>query len=533
MMMKKNTSPGPLLLFPMIELTEDKSIDYISLIGDSAEGINLIRALTKDLSADNPILSWSHEGLNTTIKKSDVVRLYLSHINLPSLKLFARSFLMLNTVNVSFNNLKELDSFACFENLLFLDISHNKITSLSFATNLSKLNVLRCQNNLIESLEEVKHMPLLKELWISNNKIQWQQYINLNSLKLLEVFIKSDKEKVSEENAKIDSFVIYLVPSIKCLDGTPVSCGIEQAAISVDVKVMLTQARALLQVSEQHNAESLKKGGLLETQQKKGFNSKSRKKSPSSVVVSKRGVALTDEHITVPDEDNSSLGPRKGQKLPKQDTESQSLPDSSALDDEIVEAAPMEGSGSQKVKSSRSTMAAVRKIPKKFAGPGPSKEPSSKDLEAAVVVKFNSKLEDSPIALSVQSNGEGYMRWVVQNHSLPLMHSVLHCRWSRAGPMACSWEAGRLLACYRASGCVACVFDRRSLSGSVMDPRGRCVLAVNDRSARTLDRAGGTLHEFLRRGAQVAEAAGGSAEECEWSFEGLLMKFDPNKWEVT
>jgi len=484
-------------------MTEDEFADYISIIGDSVEGSALVKAASKDLSSDvvSPVLSWTSEGLNTTIQKCDVLRIYLTHINLPSLKLFARDFTKLNTVNVSFNNLKELDGFACFENLLFLDISHNKITSLSFATNLSKLTILRCHNNLIESLEELKHMPLLKELWTSNNKIQWQQYINLSSLKQLEVFVKSDKEKASEETVKIDSFVTHLAPSIRILDGSPVASTIEQAA-PIDVKIMLTQARALLQVSDQYG-ESFK-GTQTKKPQKGSSLQQTSKKSPSSLVSSKRSTPLTDEQLA----EVESSGLRRGQKQPPKDSESQSLPDRSSAMDEEAEAAAVDASVTQKARGSRSTMAAARKIPKKFVGPAPEKEPS-KEGEAALVVKFSSKLEDSPIALSVQSNGDGYMRW------------------SRGGPMACSAEAGRLLACYRASGSVACVFDRRSFSGSVMDPRGRCVLVVSEQgSARTLDKAGGTIAEF-HRGAPAA------SEALEWTFEGLRMKFDPVAWEVT
>ena len=255
--------------------------DFISIIGDETEASSLVRALStsenfSDLDLQNNAneISWNYDDIEILIKRTSIKRLFLTHCNLSSFNVFTMAFNSLAAVNISFNNFKDLSCLSAAHHLRILDISHNRICSISFVSSLSQLTSLRCHNNSIESLRELKNAPLIQELWVSNNDIQWQQYIYLSSLKSLEILIKSDKEK-SNDDKKIDNFLLSVVPSLKILDGGAVKAIADQT-VSIDVKIMLTQARAALQ--ESVNIESQENNRVTAS---KGI---SKKKSPATVV---------------------------------------------------------------------------------------------------------------------------------------------------------------------------------------------------------------------------------------------------------
>lgn len=70
-----------------------------------------------------------------------------------------------------------------FCNLVHLDISYNKISSLEFLTNLTKLEYLDVSKNLIETIlyDDFKNLINLKQLNLANNKIV---YIEINTFKI-------------------------------------------------------------------------------------------------------------------------------------------------------------------------------------------------------------------------------------------------------------------------------------------------------------------------------------------------------------
>eukprot|EP01036_Dinobryon_divergens_P023898 gene23898-32294_t len=449
------------------------------------------------------------------------------------------AFNSLAVVNISFNNFKDLSCLSAAHHLRILDISHNRICSISFVSSLSQLTSLRCHNNSIESLRELKNAPLIQELWVSNNDIQWQQYIYLSSLKSLEILIKSDKEK-SNDDKKIDNFLLSVVPSLKILDGGAVKAIADQT-VSIDVKIMLTQARAALQ--ESVNIESQENNRVTAS---KGI---SKKKSPAIIGKIKRQSSKSSQVLeeldisSAVDDDGAVTSTSTTENALDSDviTSHRSAPSSrssfanptqSSTSGDLIAANQPANIGQVSAKHGRSTMAAARKIPKKYPGtaiigsPNPSAEDigSGQQLEVATtesaprtLVKFNSTTSDAPIALCIYPNNDGY------------------ARWSRGGPMACSTENGRLLACYKA-GAVALVYDRRAGNGSIMDTRGRCLFVISEyNNARVLDRVGTTLMEYHKGDSPLAaegESAGGKVKTS-WNFEGLNMNFDPEKWELT
>jgi len=74
------------------------------------------------------------------------------------------------------------------------------------------------------------------------------------------------------------------------------------------------------------------------------------------------------------------------------------------------------------------------------------------------------------------------------------------------------------------------VLDKEG-NGSVMDPRGKCVLLLQEAgTARVLDRAG-NLVGAERRGAEAGADEEG-AKVYKWAFDGLHVEFKPSSWEL-
>ena len=415
--------------------------DFISIIGDETEGSSLVRALStlenfSDLDLQNNAneISWNYDDIEILIKRTSIKRLFLTHCNLSSFNVFTIAFNSLAVVNISFNNFKDLSCLSAAHHLRILDISHNRICSISFVSSLSQLTSLRCHNNSIESLRELKNAPLIQELWVSNNDIQWQQYIYLSSLKSLEILIKSDKEK-SNEDKKIDNFLLSVVPSLKILDGGAVKAIADQT-VSIDVKIMLTQARAALQ--ESVNIESQENNRVTAS---KGI---SKKKSPAVIGKIKRQSSKSSQVLeeldisSAVDDDGAVTSTSTTENALDSDviTSHRSAPSSrssfanptqSSTSGDLIAANQPANIGQVSAKHGRSTMAAARKIPKKYPGtaiigsPNPTAEDigSGQQLEVATtesaprtLVKFNSTTSDAPIALCIYPNNDGYARYV-------------------------------------------------------------------------------------------------------------------------
>ena len=114
------------------------------------------------------------------------------------------------------------------------------------------------------------------------------------------------------------------------------------------------------------------------------------------------------------------------------------------------------------------------------------------------------------------------------------------------------------------TGLVAALFDTRNGSGTVMDPKGRCVLSVSSSAqgsgsagsaataataaggdgggvrqvAKFLDPKGNVALEMSRgdsatgSDAAAASAASAAGVALEWAFDGLLISFRPGTWEL-
>ena len=415
---------------------ETETTEFVSIIGDVLECSLLFRALSQFESLSNSSksqtneLSWNHDlGIVITVNRLKITRLIVSHCGIATFNSLALAFSQVQDVNISFNNVKELDCLSTAVNIRFLDISHNRISSLSFLSALNNLNVLRCHNNIVESLEDVKSCTQLQELWVSNNRIPWQQFVHLSSLKVLEVLIKGDREKSTEESKKLDTFLINIVPSLRILDGSPVS-GMADQGLSVDVKIMLTQARAALNACETADNRISSKA------------SATRKKPQLPNRISKKGSrgSRLNEDSSAGEESETAPSSRGAEG----DTEGDAIR-SNGLAREVTSepiVASERAPGGASATHGRSTMAASRKIPSRKYPPSAAASSSAaasavrrdnestselgqeeeeeqhkeegggkgQSLVPETVVRFPSSTSDAPIALCIYANKDGYAR---------------------------------------------------------------------------------------------------------------------------
>lgn len=238
------------------------SSDCVVIVNSASEASHLQRQLEHQCS--DVYFEWN-QGF---ITKQSLSRLCISNCNISTCQHVADNFTSLLQLNVASNALKDLTCISSLNKLELLDISHNKLESLSFAVDMKSLSVLRCHNNRIESLEHLKSCSAMIDIWLSNNKIPWVQFIFLSTMKNLQSIVKCGNP--ADEKSKFDEYVQCIIPSLKMLDGaliatgasnnnnnmgkmkasaSGIGCG-DDVHYSTDIKVMITQARGQLLVKD-------------------------------------------------------------------------------------------------------------------------------------------------------------------------------------------------------------------------------------------------------------------------------------------
>lgn len=253
-------------------------------------------------------------------------------------------------------------------------------------------------------------------------------------MKNLHTLMKSDKDN-SIDDKKLDNFLLSVAPSLKVLDGGAVKALLVDQAVSVDVKVMLTQARAALQESVNVESQEGNKGSASKV--------KSKTKSPAIISKVKRQSSksfqpLDQENFSSTVDDDGTISDAKSNKVDQGGSSSHSAPSSfsnpsqsSISGDLFFPADPPVNAGQvsngQNIKHGRSTMAAARKILKKYPGTvigSPNPTTAGEDVGSAqqsentptesapkTIVKFNSTTSDAPVALCIYVNNDGYARY--------------------------------------------------------------------------------------------------------------------------
>ena len=122
------------------------------------------------------------QGLSVLAKTFDGSSYAYSSLSLTSLGIKSmgdclRLFTHLRNLNISKNNLKELDEVLHLPYLVTLDASENQVASLSFLNNvgdrgcLKYLEVLKIEKNQIKELVNLYPLNRLKKLFLADNQI--------------------------------------------------------------------------------------------------------------------------------------------------------------------------------------------------------------------------------------------------------------------------------------------------------------------------------------------------------------------------
>ncbi|RYY85791.1 hypothetical protein EON63_06840 [archaeon] len=193
-----------------------------------------------------------------------------------------------------------------------MDVSHNRLQSLDFVLDCMFLRVLRCHHNSIESLMPLENHSKLEEIWISNNKIDWAQFMYLQSNKELRILVKNHNP--CDDKVKCNEFILNILPSLQCLDSQQSS---DTGTMShrhtddIDLKVMLTQARA--QLKRDHSSQNL----TIENISLQG-DSFATERSRSHSAKTSRGMSRTSEseHSHTPDGRHSASSSHKHRHPP-------------------------------------------------------------------------------------------------------------------------------------------------------------------------------------------------------------------------
>ena len=124
-------------------------------------------------------------------------------------------------LNISFNKLTNIDFLINLnQSLLMLDVSHNKLTTLSILKDVNfNLNVLRINNNQIDNLCFLKEKSItsLVELWCSCNKIEWQEFYLIRNISYsLHYIVVYDNPATSKEG--FYAFLYGCCSSLKRID---------------------------------------------------------------------------------------------------------------------------------------------------------------------------------------------------------------------------------------------------------------------------------------------------------------------------
>lgn len=184
-------------------------IDHISIFND----IPLGQLFFSEIRNNKETLSFDDEEFSLeSIGKVTLVNIRIRTIDSPSLP-----FTNLTYLNLSFNRISEIDGLSHLVALEILDISHNKIFDLSPINKMISLVILRVENNLIEILKPISNCTMMKQLFLGNNNIQWEEIAYLESFKLLEV-INIGKNPM-EKKLKLFDFLCAFMPSLILING--------------------------------------------------------------------------------------------------------------------------------------------------------------------------------------------------------------------------------------------------------------------------------------------------------------------------
>ena len=205
---------------------------------------------------DNRSIYWKFDEFSCQHLRN----LTLSNVKLKNIN-FIKHCSLLKSLNISFNQIRDIRPIENMTQLVVLDMSHNKIINVEHVKGLSQLEILRCHKNYIQSIESFNSLLELQELWMSNNEVNWTEFIHFSKLQNLSHIVL--EKNTCDDKPKFLEFLMAICPSILTIDGKAAIQYLPKASRidknwynpseflkTTDGRIMLTQAKALLNESQ-------------------------------------------------------------------------------------------------------------------------------------------------------------------------------------------------------------------------------------------------------------------------------------------
>jgi hypothetical protein len=488
-------------------------IDQITIFNDVPKAQEWFRLLRSADSSQEDVINLEEEELVL----AELTKVSLVNLRLRGIETLSLPFERIQYLNLSFNRISELSGLSHLMSLKTLDFSHNRVVELEPLRNLKNLEIVRCDYNIIETLEPLYDTIKLNQLWLSNNRLKWEELIYLTQLNKLKIINLSDNPL--EKKPKIYEFLCSLKPFILFINGISRKDFFEQKLTentdqsgdffrSPDGKVMLTRARAYFKASNTSNLnkdrlnKSIKNstidfGGELTQAIDLSIHSKcspSRDKN-SNTMKTNKNAKFDDDDYTGSEKiqvDQNKDNFESTSLLPSINETDSSLSSHSNTPDKISSTVRnndnLIGSSSPIIKddyNSNHDKDVSKNLKKNFnqefqydtADNNKDNLKSMGNCEGQII-RFGGNDDDldAIVAFNLNSDRSGYVRW------------------TRSGPIACSLEGGRLLSSYK-SGSIAAMLDAAG-NGSMMDPKGRCLLVMTQENSgvvKILDKSGNNV----------------------------------------
>jgi Leucine-rich repeat (LRR) protein len=492
-------------------------IDQITIFNDVPKAQEWFQLLRSVDSNQEDVINFEEEELVLV----ELTKLSLVNLRLRGIETLSLPFDRIQYLNLSFNRISELSGLSHLISLKTLDISHNRVVELEPLRNLKDLEIVRCDYNIIETLEPLYDTIKLNQLWLSHNRIRWEELIYLTQLNKLKIINLSDNPL--EKKPKIYEFLCSLKPFILFINGISRREFFEQKLTentdksgdffrSPDGKVMLTRARAYFKTSNTSNLnkdrlnKSIKNstidfGGELTQAIDLSIHSKSnpnRDKNSNPIRTNKNAKCNDDDYTGSEkglaqthgdqNEDNfelRSLLPSITEKNTPLNSHS-NTPDkiSSTVrnNDNLVDRnSPIikdDYQSNHVKKGSKNLLKNLYEVKEYDTADNNKDNLKSMCICEGQIIRFGGNDDDldAIVAFNLNSDKSGYVRW------------------TKSGPIACSLEGGRLLSSYK-SGSIAAMLDAAG-NGSIMDPKGRCLLVITQENGgvvKILDKSGNNV----------------------------------------
>ncbi|CAD8156657.1 unnamed protein product [Paramecium octaurelia] len=173
----------------------------------------------------------THQKLSSMKGLEDLVQ--LRHLNLGHNKITQitsiQDSILLEELNLEKNSIIQIQGLDNMQYLKKLELGGNKIFQIDGLSNLINLMQISLEDNAILNLKEFPDLKSLMEIYLGNNNITNQKEVNnIKHLQKLIILDLSGNPFARDTNYR--SYVLYIIPKLKVLDGISIEASEQQMA---------------------------------------------------------------------------------------------------------------------------------------------------------------------------------------------------------------------------------------------------------------------------------------------------------------